>query len=61
MDESYRPVKKDDRKLTESKVKEIVSSGIQKALKLNNVSPDLIYPLSGEYAFQVCHNEKLCL
>ena len=60
MDETYKAVRK-DKMLTESKVKEIISSGIQKALKLNNVSPELIYPLSGEFAFQVCHNEKLCL
>ena len=54
MDESYRSVKKDDRKLTESKVKQIVSSGIQKALKLDDVSPGIVYPLSGDFAFQVC-------
>ena len=60
MDETYK-TDREDKKLTEPKVKEIVSSEIQKALKLNNVSPDLIYPLCGEFAFQVCHNEKLCL
>ena len=54
MDESYKAGKKDAKKLTEFKVKEIVSSGIQQALKLNRVSPEIVYPLSGDFAFQVC-------
>ena len=56
MDESYRAVRKDTKKLTEPRVKEIVSSGIQQALKLNRVSPEIVYPLSGDFAFQVCLN-----
>ena len=52
MDESHRVVKPNER-LTKQKVKEIVSSETVKALKLQNVSPEIVFPVSGDLAFQV--------
>lgn len=53
MDESYRAVSNDDR-ISETRVKEIVSREIQRTLKLDRVSPEIIFPLCGDFALQVC-------
>ena len=52
MDESYRAVRNDDR-ITETRVKEIVSREIQRTLRLDRVSPEIVFPLCGDFALQV--------
>ena len=52
MDESHKAVRPNER-LTKQKVKEIVSSETVKALKLQIVSPKIVFPVSGGLAFQV--------
>ena len=52
MDESYLEVKESER-LSDENVKLIVSNGIKKALGLDFVSPDIVFPVSGKLAFQV--------
>lgn len=56
MDESYLDVRESER-LSDEDVKQIVSEGIKKALGLDFVSPDIVFPVSGKLAFQV--SEKL--
>ena len=52
MDESYQVAMNDDR-ITETRVKTIVSQEIQKAFGLDRVSPEIVFPLSGQFALQV--------
>ena len=52
MDESYQVAMNDDR-ITETRVKTIVSEEIQKAFGLDQVSPEIVFPLSGQFALQV--------
>ena len=52
MDESHKAVRPNER-LTKEEVKEIVSSETVKALQLQTVPPGIIFPVSGDLAFQV--------
>ena len=52
MDESHSEVRESTR-LSEQQVKQIVSTGISKALCLEEVSPDIVFPVSGKWALEV--------
>ena len=56
MDDQREEVRESER-LSDERVKQIVSEGIKTALDLDFVSPDIVFPVSGKLAFQV--NKKL--
>ena len=52
MDDQKEEVRESER-LSDERVKQIVSEGIKTALDLDFVSPDIVFPVSGKLAFQV--------
>ena len=52
MDERHSEVRESER-LSEEQIKQIVSTGISRALQLEWVSPDIVFPISGKWALEV--------
>ena len=52
MDERHLGVKESEM-LSEQRIKQIVSIGIRRALQLEVVSPDIVFPVSGKWALEV--------